>query len=169
MSKKILAIIIAVVILLSVAGGGYYLFAKKAASTDNSQDMIGTPEQVFPKISKDEIGLSMSATPDKKKVKFAIAKTNGIKSIDYELTYEADASKDGSDEGEDTTGRIQRGVTGTAKSLTTGTPYESQYLDLGSCSKNVCRYDTGVKSVSLVLKITKNDGKIYQANDSINL
>ena len=88
-----------------------------------------------------------------------------IKSIEYELTYEANSTAQEKSEGAQA--RVQRGITGQAN-ITSGTSnYQSTWLILGSQSANVVRYDTGVTGVSITLKITKTDNKIYQAQDSL--
>ena len=96
-----------------------------------------------------------------------IDKLVGMKAVSYELTYQADPSiqeqADGAEE------RVQRGVVGEAKFKPGERNYSSPWLDLGSCSKNVCKYDAGVKSVNLVLKITKDNGKVYQAEGNLQL
>lgn len=149
-----------VVVLLLVSGFLIFGGKSKAKPQDTTQD------QTVQKISADEIGLSIEPKSDKKAVKIKIEKASDIKSIEYELTYEADSTVQEISEGGES--RVQRGITGDGK-IDGKSVYESEWLDLGSCSKNVCRYDTGVKSVSLTLKIIKNDGKIYQAEKSLDL
>ncbi len=150
-----------VVVLLLVSG--FLIFGGK--SKDKPAPSV--QDQGVQKISAEELGLTLTAKPDKKAIKFAISKLDGIKSIEYELTYEADSTVQEQSEGGEA--RVQRGITGDAKVESGKSSYESDWLDLGSCSKNVCRYDSGVKSVNLTLKITKNDGKIYQAEKSLEL
>lgn len=149
------------VILLLVSG--FLIFGGKSKAK-----LEETPqEQSVLKISPEELGLTITAKPDKKAIKFAITKADGIKSIEYELTYEADSTAAEQSEGGDA--RVQRGITGETKIESGKNSFESPWLDLGSCSKNVCRYDAGVKSVSLTLKITKTDGKVYSAEKSHDL
>jgi hypothetical protein len=157
-------IAIGVILLVLVVLGGYYLFAAKSTvknQTDqSSQDAV---QQLKP----DQVGLTMSFSPDNKKVKFKLAKADGIKGIEYELTYEADSTKQEQSEGGEP--RVQRGITGQADIKSGDSSYESEWLDLGSCSKNVCHYDTGVKSVGITLKLTKDDNKIYEVVDTADV
>jgi hypothetical protein len=149
--------IIAGVVVLLILVSGYLVFGGKPKQ--QSQDT--TQDQTIQTISPEKLGLTITVSPDKKKVKFGIAHPDGIKSLEYSLTYEADSTAQEISEGGEP--RVQRGITGDAKIDSDTKPYESEFLDLGSCSKNVCRYDTGVKSIDLTLKIVKSDGKTYQS------
>ena len=163
LKKKNVQIIIGVVLLLILGLGGYYVVAGSKAKPIEDQTV---EENLVQTLSPKDIGLSLEASPDKKRVKFSIEKASDIKSVEYELTYEADSTKQEiSDGGEP---RVQRGITGEAN--VGGKPsYASDFLVLGSESANTIRYDTGVKSVSITLKITKTDNKVYQVQDKIDL
>ena len=155
--------VVVVVVVLVLAGGGYFLFVSKPKT-------VGEPsvaEEVVRKLTAEEIGLTITVSPDKKKVKFGIEKVGDIKSVEYELSYEADSTAQ--EQGEGGEPRVQRGITGQEEVKSGDSKYESQWLDLGSCSKNVCRYDKGVSKVSLTLKIVKKDGKTYSTEKSLNL
>jgi hypothetical protein len=162
--NKTVMIVLGVLIALGVLVGGYFFVASRSASEEDS-DFID--EQVVESMAPEEIGLTMEAKSDKKAVKFLIAKAEGISSIEYQVTYEADSTAaERSEGGED---RVQRGITGEAQIESGDSSYESEWLDLGSCSKNVCRYDTGVSQVMLTLKIVKDDGKVYQVEQTLEL
>ncbi len=157
---------IAVGVVLAVLVG---LLAFSSLSNPNSSkpEEKQSSEATVQTIKPEDIGFSMEATPDRKKVKFAISKAKGIKALEYELTYEADSTaQERSDGGED---RVQRGITGEAEISPSDATFESEELDLGSCSRNVCKYDTGVKDVSITLKISKADGKVYNMEDTLEL
>lgn len=164
-NKKIFIIILIVILLLGI---GYFLFLRQTASKkqpDQNQTQIQSgPENLSP----DEIGLTLKASENKKQIKFSITKMSDIKAIAYQLTYEADSTKQEISEGGEP--KVQRGIIGDVKEIQSGdTSYESPWIDLGSASKNVVRYDTGVESVNLILKITKTNGKIYQAEKNLDL
>ncbi len=163
--NRTVQIVLGVVLLIAVLGGGYFFIAGKTKSKpqvaqDNTQDVVY-------KLSPEELGLSLTAKPDNKAVKFAIAKLDGITSVEYQLTYEANSTAQEQSEGGEP--RVQRGITGEAKIQSGDSSYASPWLDLGSCSKNICRYDTGVKSVALTLKIVKHDGKTYEVTKKLDL
>ncbi len=158
-------IIVGVIFVVLMLFGGYYLIAGKSNSKPKADD--SQSQNVVGKLSAEELGLELTAKPDKKAVKFSISKLDDIKSIEYQLQYEADSTAQ--ERGEGGEDRVQRGITGEAKIDTSKSSYESPWLDLGSCSKNVCRYDSGVKSVDLTLKIVKKNGKIYEAEKKFDL
>ena len=164
LKNKTTLIAIGVILLVLIGLGGYYFISNKTTTKpqtadDSSQDSVS-------QIKPDAIGLSLQFSPDNKKVKFKVDKASDIKAIEYELTYEADSTAEEQSEGGEP--RVQRGITGTADIKDGDSSYESDWLDLGSCSKNICRYDTGVKSISITLKVTKDDGKVYEVVDSLN-
>jgi len=155
MKDKKVVIAIIVVILLILAGGAYYFVAGRSGSSDTDDADTGYYEDEYQEITKEELGLEVEARSDKKAVKFTINKTEGIEAVEYELTYVAGDGQ-------------QRGVIGTVEFDEGAEVIESKYLDLGSCSSGVCKYDSGVEEVTLLLKVTK-DRKVYQAKDTITL
>lgn len=160
--KKSTQVIAGVVLLLVIVLGGYYVVAGSKAKPVEDQ----TTDTSIQTLSPQEIGLSLQPSPDKKRIKFKIAKATDISTIEYELIYEADSTKQEiSDGGEE---RVQRGITGQAN-IDGKSSYESDFLVLGSESANTVRYDTGVKSVKITLKISKKDGKVYQVEDKLDL
>jgi hypothetical protein len=155
-----IGVVLGVVLLL----GGLYFFANRSTSVPVDKT---SNENAVQTIKPEEIGLKMEASPDKKKVKFSIKKADGIKSMEYELVYEADLPPaDRVEGGED---RVTRQVAGDADIKAGDSSYASQWLDLGSCSKAVCKYDQGVTKIDITLKIVKSDNKVYQVIDSLNL
>ena len=83
------------------------------------------------------------------------------------MTYDADSTvQERQEGGED---QVERGITGEAKIDIEEDKYTSAWLDLGSCSANVCRYDTGVTSIKLTLKIVKTNKKIYHTEKTFKL
>lgn len=153
-------IILGVVFLLILFVGGYFLLGNKT-QPKLKEETRSVEEEVIT-LKPEEIGLQIMASANKKQVKFIINKLNGIQSIEYELSYEADAVS-GDEQ------RISRGIAGEDVIKPGMKKYESKFLDLGSCSSGTCRYDTGVESVNLLLKLTKDDGKVYQVEDSLSL
>jgi hypothetical protein len=153
---------VALIVLLAV--GAYFFIASKSKAPE--QDEQADTADVVQTLSADQLGLSIVAKPDSKAVKIKIEKAGDIKSIEYQVTYEADSTAQEKAEGGEP--RVQRGITGQADvkdSLT----YESEWLDLGSCSRNICRYDTGVQKVDVTLKIVKKNGKTYESQKSLDL
>lgn len=164
--NKNLYIIIAAVIVVLLGVGTYMLLGNKGAKTtdDASQSEMALDEAI--KLSPLDVGLELTATANKKQVRFILNQATGITKIEYELSYEADSAGGKDDE---SGGRITRGVAGEDVIDADQDTYESKLLDLGSCSSGTCRYDKGVTSVHLLLKLTKSDDKIYQVEQDLDL
>lgn len=153
------------VILLVVLGlGGYFFLAGNTEEKPEVNEFAN--ESAVKTLSAEEIGLSLEVSPDGNQVKFLIEKAQGIESIEYEMTYEADSTA--AEQSDGASDRIQRGITGEAEVKSGKTSFESEWLDLGSCSRNICKYDTGVESMEITLKLTKEDG-VYQVEDTVEL
>ena len=139
-------IIVGVIVLILLVGGGIFLATKKSPKPAAS---VAQSEEI-PKLSPDEIGLSLSLGQDGKRVVIEISKTQGIKSIDYQLSYT-------------TEGDIPRGDLGTVEP--NGKPVKKERV-LGTCS-DVCHYYKNVSDIKIILKVTKPGGKVYQVEKSL--
>lgn len=157
-----------VFIVLLVLGGGYYFLSQssqKPVTKARSTYTIG-------KVSPQEIGLSIemgsdaSCLANKKnnQVKFTLDKGGEYKSVVGVFSYEADVSAQ--DRAEGAGDKITQSVE--VDKDVNGDKVDSGFKLMGSCSKNVCRCDTGVSSVDLVLKLTKKDGSVYQSEKSLS-
>lgn len=165
LKNKTFIIILVLVVLVIVGTGGYFLVA--GSSSSKSAENLPVDTNVVQTLSPSSIGLKLEASPDDKKVRFIIAKASTISSIEYELLYTANSTAEEMSEGAQA--RVQRGITGQENVTSGASTYTSSWLILGSQSANVVRYDTGVKSVSITLKITETNNKVYQVQDSLNL
>lgn len=157
-------IIIGVLLIITVLVGGYFVIA---GSAKKPKPVAQEPDNTVHTLTPKQIGLTMEAKPNGTAIKFTIKKAEGIKTLEYQVNYEADSTAQERMEGGES--RVERGVTGEADIDSGESTYESPWIDLGSCSNNVCRYDKGVKQVDLTLKIIKSDKKIYQVEDSLEL
>ena len=164
MKSKGILIVIGIIVLILIGGGGYFVLSNNAKQTTQDQTFVDNSVQ---SLSPSAIGLKLDASPDKKKVRFTIAKASDIKGIEYELTYDANSTAQERSEGSDAT--VQRGITGQSNISAGSSTYQSSWLILGSQSASVVRYDTGVKSINITLKITKTDNKIFQVQDTLSL
>ncbi len=152
-----------VVAVVAALLGFYFLSNSNTPQTEEKQ----VAENVVQTIKPEDIGFKLQASADKKKVHFSIAKAQGIQAIEYQMMYDADSTAQEKSEGGDD--RVQRGITGEVAIKPGSGTFTSEDLDLGSCSKNVCRYDKGVTSIDVTLKITKTDGKVYDLQDTLTL
>jgi len=149
-NKKILIPLVAIIVFVLIGGGVYLFNARRNSSAPTD---IQPTIEVIPTIIPSEIGLSLKASADGKKVIMTITNTKDITGVDYELSYTAK-------------GNIPRGAIGHVDIKEPGQSV-NQEIVLGTCS-DVCHYDQDVKSVKLVVKITKTDGKVYQAEEKLD-
>ncbi|MEM4271220.1 MAG: hypothetical protein QXO70_03965 [Candidatus Pacearchaeota archaeon] len=148
MNKKLIIAIGIILIITVAAGGALLLLGKKSVKVQNDVEV----EEQINEISKEEIGLNLAMGKDGKRVILSVEKTDDITSLDYQLSYN---SKDD----------IPRGAIGHIDVKIKGQPIKKE-ITLGTCS-DVCHYDEDVSDIKLILKITKKDGKIYQAKASL--
>lgn len=156
MKEKKMLIIICVVVLLLLGGGGY-LVLSKTSSVKPTPAPIAEEEEIVEEISPKDIGLELILRPDKKAVKFLIANASDIETVDYQISYSKEV------DGEE----VPEGLIGDAKPE--DGKIEINYRELGTCSSGVCRYDKVVSPIKITLKITKTNGKVYKAEDSIEI
>lgn len=142
-NNKLLLIGGAVVIVLLV--GGLVVLSNKSTPQNTTP---AVEQQSVPTISADEIGLTLGPGKDKQNVIAKVSKIENIKSLDYQLSYVAK-------------GGIPRGILGSIK-VQKG--YDEIYL--GTCS-DVCHPDSNVTNIKIIVKVTKTDGKVYQAETSL--
>lgn len=144
-------LIIGIVLAVLLLGGGFYFLSqKKAPETETA--VFGPTEAPVLSLTPEDIGLTLTSTIGNRKVILGVSKTQDIASLDYELSY---LSK----------GDIPRGAIGHVDITTKGAPISKEII-LGTCS-DTCHYDEGVTSVTVLLKITKTDDKIYQVEKTL--
>ncbi|MEK7160262.1 MAG: hypothetical protein AAB702_02170 [Patescibacteria group bacterium] len=135
------------VVILVVVFLGFFLLMNKSSNNQNNQDTVALPTQIpVPTITADSLGLTLKTGVEGKTVIVALANAVGISAIEYELSY---TSK----------GDIPRGAIGQLD--LTKKPVKKE-ITLGTCS-DTCHYDEDVSNIKILLKITKTDGKVYQA------
>lgn len=134
--NKAALIIIPILILLVV--GGFVVSGKGSSPKEPSVTPTPTVESV-PVTTLEEAnpyGAEITSRTDKKAVFLKITSfPEGLKTIEYELNYEANEGP--------------RGVLGTINYK--GEQNLKREILLGTCSKNVCRYDEGVTKVTLTI------------------
>jgi len=164
LKKHSTAIIGCIVVIIVIVIGAFILISHNSQKAAQEGTVIDNSVQT---LSPSAIGLKLEASSDKKEIRFTISNASDIKDIEYELTYVANSTAEERSEGSDA--RVQRGITGDETIHSGSSTYQSSWLILGSQSANIVRYDTGVKSVAITLKVTKTDNKVYQVQDSLNL
>ena len=141
--------LILVLILVIAILGGIFLFRDKIFPTKKEEEAVTTPSPgahfTLPETKEEEVGVTLTPRYDKKAVILKISKIPAdVTSVDYELSYEVK-------------GGLPRGVLGKVD-IKAGQQTLLREILLGTCSRNVCVYDEGVKKVSLTLKFNKTGG-----------
>ena len=149
-NKKIITFL-AIGAIILIGGGIFILSSNKKPAPVIEQ--VPQEEQITI-MKPEEIGLSLTASIDKKKIILEVANTKDITGLDYELSY---TSK----------GDIPRGVIGHIDIKQEGKRV-LQEITLGTCS-DVCHYDQDVSNIKLILKVVKTDGSTSQVSQSLAL
>lgn len=141
MNKKvIIGVVLLILIILVVIGAAAF----KSLTKPQIAEEVPTPTVVLPTVSE-KIKVDLTAKNDNKTVDLKISGVSSdIDTIEYELTYMTGAG-------------LPRGVLG--KITVDGKSTVSRNdVDLGTCSRGRCVYDTGVTEVSLSLKFNSSSG-----------
>ena len=151
MNNKKLIVIVAVGLVVLVGGG--FLVMSGSKKTEPVVEQAPVEEQVS-MIKPEDIGLTLTASADNRKVILEVKNTEGLSGLDYELSY---TSK----------GDIPRGVIGHIDIKQEGKPVKQEII-LGTCS-DVCHYDEDVSDIKLILKVAKTDNTTSQVEKTLEL
>jgi hypothetical protein len=144
--KKITAIVLVVFFGLGIIGGLFFLAFKNKKSSSSPLKPTPTPQQIMEELPTEELPLVwLTPSADKHEVTLEIKNIKNTNTLEYELTY---LSKD-----------IPRGVVGTIN-LKEGETSITRKILLGTCSRNVCKYDEGVTGGTLTLRLRGPEGLI---------
>src|SRR4030042_3412836 len=140
MKKKLTIILIIIGVLLVV--GGIFLIKgrnKDQNADESQQDQKKTLETPL----EDRPYIVLIPRADGKEFTLEISRIKNAKTIEYELVYESQG--------------LSRGVIGSVE-LSSGETEVSRKLLLGTCSRDVCKYDEGVEQGSLTLRFRGTEG-----------
>ena len=149
-NKKLITILVIGLVVL-VGGGLLVLPSNKKAEPVVEQAPM---DEQITIMRPEDIGLTLTVSSDNRKVIFEVKNTEGLASLDYELSY---TSKGG----------IPRGAIGHIDIKQEGKSVK-QEIPLGTCS-DVCHYDEDVSDIKLILKVAKTDGTTSQVEKSLEL
>ncbi len=144
-SRNFLLGVVALVVV--ILAGSFFLFRGSPTATLNEEEQAEAP---IPTISPEDLGLTLEYGPGNKTIILKVEKTEGITDMEYELSYLA--------------GDIPRGAIG--KVNLAKSPVKED-ITLGTCS-DVCHYDEDVSDIKIVLKITKDNGDIFQSTATLS-
>jgi len=139
--KKRLTIILIIVAVLLIVGGIFLIKGrnKDQNADENQQDQKKTLETPL----EDRPYVALIPRADGKEFTLEISRIKNAKTIEYELVYESQG--------------LSRGVIGSVE-LSSGETEVSRKLLLGTCSRDVCKYDEGVEQGSLTLRFRGTEG-----------
>ncbi len=153
---KTIAVLIGGLILVGVLGySGFQKFIAKPVGPIEEVDLPFDAEGPYAILSPRRDGNALILN---------LKRTASYDSVSYELAYTSKVDETvvkGNKISEDgdtntTAGSIDRGVVGTIDTKEKKGEYEQEIL-FGTCSKNVCKYDTGVENGTLTLHIKKGN------------
>lgn len=149
--KKITLIAIVLIVLLVITGGVVFSVLRRPAKTAVPVPVAGDePPVALPTIDP-SVQVTVTATKGKPNTITVAASglANTIASVAYEVTYDSEG--------------LIKGVNSGSKPIeVAGKDTFEREVYLGTCSRNVCKPDTGVKAVSVVLEFTDADGNKSQ-------
>lgn len=136
----LIAVISLGIIALVVTGFGIW----KLILAPQPQTALDEEEEVILPEIDSSVKVAVTAQSDNREVTLSIsAIPKGTESIEYELSY-------------DTSAGLPKGALGTIK--LSGESSIERKITLGTCSRNVCKYDEGVTKINLVLRFNTADG-----------
>lgn len=141
MNKKVIfGVILVVLVVLGVIGA----LSFKSLFTKQAPEEVPTPTVALPTVTE-SVKVTLTARNDNRIVDIKIS---GIPAdtdtVEYELTYITGAG-------------LPRGVLGKI-SVNGQSSITRNDIDLGTCSRGKCVYDTGVTSINLSLKFNSTNG-----------
>lgn len=154
--NKIFLAVLLVVIILGVAS----FFLLRGGGEDTETDLTDETQDIK-QLSAEDLGLTLTPKQNGEVINMRISNVEGISSIEYDLTYDAEVEDAGD------TIVIARGVTGGPLEVN-GKEVDVD-IDLGTCSRNVCKYDTVVSDVTLILRVNFANGEVGGVETTVSL
>lgn len=160
---KIILIAIIVFVILASSIAGYFILIKGKNKIKIPVETSEEETQNVKEISAEDIGLSLNLRADEKAVIMKITNLSGIASFEYEMEYMAEVVESGK------TVEVPRGVVSSPVVVKSGEKQISKEILLGTCSKNVCKYDKVVSEIKLVMKVEFENGEIGSVEEIVSL
>jgi hypothetical protein len=155
-SKKVISAVAVFAILIILGGGFFFVRHSNAPTTTSPEDQFASEN--LPTLTPEEIGMVVTVRKDNKALMFNLTKASDIKRVEYTIEYDKEI------DGE----KVPEGIFGEMNIAEDGRK-DTDYREFGTCSSGTCRYDKVISDVTIVLKVTKKDGKDYQVKKVIKL
>jgi hypothetical protein len=154
MKKNTIIAAISVIILSVIGFSVFRVVSSKSKPATVSQTPTPTPE-TLPQISG-SVEVSVKAVQNNSVILTVKGLDGKFADVSYELTYESQ-------------GLIKGVNSGSNPIDIAGKTDFSREIYMGTCSRNVCKPDSGVKQVSIVLEFTGTDGQKSQFSKDYDL
>lgn len=155
-NKTIVGVVVVLVLIL--AGIGFFVLGRGGGKT--SQGPTGDQMQNVKAIKPEDIGLTLALAANKQSVNMTVTKLAGVKSIEYEVSYDAEETTEGE------TATVPKGVIGSPITVA-GESEIKRDITLGTCSASKCRYDKVKSDIKFVLKVTYDNSEIGSVETSV--
>lgn len=150
MKKEYLIIGISLLALIVI---GLFLFKNNRNNGPKATPTPTPEEKTIEKLPADSLDVTLTPRADNRAITIVIngLKEKGYTQFEYELTYDAQSTEDPSQ-------TISQGSGSTEPIKVTDESFKREIL-FGTCSKNICKYDIGVKNIKFVIRLTDSEGK----------
>jgi len=145
-----------VVLAVVVVGGLGVVMLRGGESSEES----GQEEQTIKQISPEDIGLELELSSDRKDVILTITKLDGIESIEYELSYDAEETVEGEKS------NVPKGAISSEPFDVQGKSEFVKEIFLGTCSA-VCRPDKVTSDIKVLVRVNYESGEVGAAEDTL--
>ena len=146
-------------IIFVVAGIWFFAINKNAKIGPNSQIVDET--QNVKQISAEDIGLEVELKPNKQAVIMRVTKLDGIASIEYEVSYDAEEEFEGE------TSVVPKGAGSSEPIDVRGKSEIEREILLGTCSARVCRYDKVMSDIKVLVRVNYENGGVAAAEATV--
>jgi hypothetical protein len=150
LKKNKIIVGVVVVAIVALLGVWYFVLPKSGTGIQPSEEAQNVKE-----ITPEEVGLSLEVVKNGQAVEMTLDKLDGIKTLEYELSYDAEETDPESGE----TATVPKGAVGSPIDVAGESSIKREIL-LGTCSANKCRYDKVKSDIKLVLKVTYENGEV---------
>lgn len=158
-------IFLGAVVFFLLLGVGAILFLTKNKAGPQNVPVVSEQESL-PKmkmLKTEDLEARFVPRPDKKAIFMEFGALEGVASLEYEVTYEAEVLEKGE------TLKVTRGVGPSTIELEAHEKKIRREILLGSCSRNVCKYDQGVEEVEFVIKVNYENGELGTFQEKVSL